>query len=1656
MLREALNSCSDFSNQISLNQLEAIEQNVYKSDSRNLLWNKHKMSFLGLVVSRPLLLSKFSSVIGGKESSLDNEGDSSLKCASTTEIKEFLCQCDASSDNIDSVASALKRTFNVDIASDEATKKRICKTVENIEPQSSDKSFIRYSESLTYSEDFTSSVLQKDELKSMVLYQIQNLPYMENLVSSLQWNLLFRPEIGDLVPFLRENKPHFSSHDVKFFISCEDCVFKIPSNSSYEALSSSALSNEPQMFCALLLSLIDTNDGIQTFPYQLAQSELFASFNSLAQNKHIVAFTSCVVTILPSNFSVPIWRDLLKPLADKVGTVDIESKVLEYVLSQGDNLNALKLAMVGNLSGIKSWVESTLTEPNMEPVAKKQTSVKLDDSSWSAATEDASFAMDLDVSKNGEKPRDESVMGGDENDDCDISIDKEQEDGCRKIVDEILMTEFGEGLQMDDTAREILNKHQDRIGRSLERLSKELYSQDIHFILELIQNADDNFYTVANSKGEQPTLVFKLDSERLSVFNNEDGFRGENLRALCDVGKTTKGKHRKGLIGQKGIGFKSVFRVTDTPEIHSSGFHVRFDVHNGALGMIKPVWIEENDRKETLQLDLKTSLSSQNVTTKIILPFTTKSSNVKDFKTKLQQIEPSLLLFLNKLTRILIQIDLSDDTSSDPMQESLTLEREFLSNRIVRVQSSESREFFLVETASVEVPEHLNVKLEETEISFAFPLEAMAADSFRFTYARTMQAFAFLPVRDFGLKFIVHADFEIPSSRQDIDCDSAFNQWLAQKIPQLFIDSFEKFVALIKDPVQASISFLSYLPLPNETFGFFKPIAHKTCEMVQSALVIPTTDNELCVPSQVIQWNEVISGSENIDTELFTKATGWKLAHAHLNKLRPAVVKQLGLHCVTVNDLLVTLEYYTTSQSFENEPEVEKVETVKKLLMTILVNFSHHVSHDILARVKKIPFILLSNGQWVPMQHHSDLFCNTEQDYASLSKLKLIKLVDSKLLLDDNNKVIPEVQKFLINLGVKLSSTKELLKFHVSEVLSNEEKWSTLDHGALCDYTRFLVNGWRNFTSKATDIDCFLSNLPVLIRKGTSAIEVSQMKHLKTLYFPPKYQPNLCLPHVFPSFTFSTISDTYICGRENVKMYRDFFSKVGVKEFFNFEKVETPLSENGLSKKIDFTSDLVTILEGCEKLDENQAKQLFTLLSFHWNEVMDHIHAREIEEGTQAVKLTPSRIWKALLENSWVPAQLGGKHIFAKPTDLFVSTSDVKHVFRNDVQVLNESINGSLIRKEFLDFLKIKTSVSVEDVLAYLRNCSQNPEYKPDLGHMAHVYKFLDRNIDQCLEVLQSEKLICLPDHGSSENGLSFFEPSRLVMDDPSGLYQKYRPTLQKYKATAPVITFFRDIKQYRYLNEFFDAIGASDIPTDDMYRELMLFLINALDMTKTALSKENRISDLFQLIALCCNKVTDEDICFPCSNRKFASRKDDIVLYDQNQVLYSIFKENESLRILHPDVFGQQPEFQNLILSVALQGKYSWLSNVINEYITGQIWTCSKVHKFIYFACPYIQRYLSSNYRAVYDRNKEVFARNISTMKIFACKEIEIIYTYKDTLNVSITKPIFCNGKQFYVAQAHLDDWKLIGKEVAVLFRLVIFIFSVESWKFFHARRSY
>ncbi|KAJ6672190.1 ATP/DNA BINDING PROTEIN-RELATED [Salix viminalis] len=105
------------------------------------------------------------------------------------------------------------------------------------------------------------------------------------------------------------------------------------------------------------------------------------------------------------------------------------------------------------------------------------------------------------------------------------------------------------------------------LDQAVKYLSAELYAKDVHFLMELIQNAEDNEYL----EGVDPSLEFVLTSRDITntgapatllVFNNEKGFSAENINSICAVGNSTKkGNRKRGYIGEKGAFFLALLML---------------------------------------------------------------------------------------------------------------------------------------------------------------------------------------------------------------------------------------------------------------------------------------------------------------------------------------------------------------------------------------------------------------------------------------------------------------------------------------------------------------------------------------------------------------------------------------------------------------------------------------------------------------------------------------------------------------------------------------------------------------------------------------------------------------------------------------------------------------------------------------------------------------------------------------------------------------------------------------------------------------------------------------------------------------------------------------------------------------------------------------
>ncbi len=93
---------------------------------------------------------------------------------------------------------------------------------------------------------------------------------------------------------------------------------------------------------------------------------------------------------------------------------------------------------------------------------------------------------------------------------------------------------------------------------------------------ELLQNADD---AMNEDDGGIACIRFVLTDDDLWVSNSGRRLDEADIRGLCGLGASSKavaGGPKRATIGHKGMGFKSVLEITDSPEVYSTTIALRF------------------------------------------------------------------------------------------------------------------------------------------------------------------------------------------------------------------------------------------------------------------------------------------------------------------------------------------------------------------------------------------------------------------------------------------------------------------------------------------------------------------------------------------------------------------------------------------------------------------------------------------------------------------------------------------------------------------------------------------------------------------------------------------------------------------------------------------------------------------------------------------------------------------------------------------------------------------------------------------------------------------------------------------------------------------------------------------------------------------------
>ncbi|KAL9113802.1 MAG: hypothetical protein Q9187_007574, partial [Circinaria calcarea] len=339
------------------------------------------------------------------------------------------------------------------------------------------------------------------------------------------------------------------------------------------------------------------------------------------------------------------------------------------------------------------------------------------------------------------------------------------------------------GVSNDNSAKEMLP-----LKRTLESavalLAEQLNSADVHFVHEMIQNADDNQYPPEVS----PRLSFHLSSSKLRIDCNEAGFSEQNVRALCNVNKSTK--TTTGTIGEKGVGFKSVFKIADSIAVSSGRFSFMFD-RNAELGMIAP---------QLAEFPVRELVSGH---TQFLMQIKTEDKR-KLLKKELEQISPSLLMFLRRLKRLDVYLDNGFHSvltcRSGATSGSILLETKTMVNGVHK--STFTSTYIVVRRRVESIPSSSKRLGTNTAITLAFLTMYNG-----YPHEATQDTYAYLPIRDFGFKFIIQADFMLSASREDI-LSNDWNLSLLNGVVAAFCEALEK---LNKIPT-LRYTWIRYLP----------------------------------------------------------------------------------------------------------------------------------------------------------------------------------------------------------------------------------------------------------------------------------------------------------------------------------------------------------------------------------------------------------------------------------------------------------------------------------------------------------------------------------------------------------------------------------------------------------------------------------------------------------------------------------------------------------------------------------------------------------------------------------------------------------------------------------------------------------------------------
>lgn len=455
----------------------------------------------------------------------------------------------------------------------------------------------------------------------------------------------------------------------------------------------------------------------------------------------------------------------------------------------------------------------------------------------------------------------------------------------------------------------------------------------------------------------------------------------------------------------------------------------------------------------------------------IRLPFRSKLSEgvaINNIVAMFSDLHPSLLLFLHRLQCIIFR-DLLNDLL-------IVMRKEIVGDGIVKVSCGEEKMTWFVASKKLQADVMRN-DVQSTEISIAFTLQEKNGSYY--PQLDPQPVFAFLPLRTYGLKFILQGDFVLPSSREEVDGNSSWNQWLLSEFPGLFVSAQKSFCHLPcfrENPAKAVAAYLSFVPLVGEVHGFFSCLPRMIISnlRVSNCLLLEGDSNHWVPPCKVLRgWNDE---ARNLLTD--------SLLHDHLglgflNKdivLSDSLAKALGIEEYGTKVLLQILVSLCREENGLTSMGLGWLASWLNSFYTVFRSSEQSALHsetasDIIDKLQKVSFIPLSDGTFssvnegtIWLHTHGSGYdggsgCeNFPNLYAKLRTVNpaLLKSAAASDITCVEASSANNVTRMLLKTGVQLLSAHDIVTMHILPAFSAEMDVSR-NRSLLIEYLCFVM-----------------------------------------------------------------------------------------------------------------------------------------------------------------------------------------------------------------------------------------------------------------------------------------------------------------------------------------------------------------------------------------------------------------------------------------------------------------------------------------------------------------------------------------------------------------------------------------------------------------------